>query len=80
MMIQTTDLTKGATTCSGRAEVTEGICGREPHGFPGNLWEAHHLQEETVQIERVNSVQGIQTRQGFLGKVVNWSGLEEVLG
>ena len=62
MMIQTKDLTEGATTCSGGAEVTEGVGGREPHSFPGNLWEAHHLQEETVWMDRVNAVHGIQTR------------------
>ena len=45
MMIQTTDLTKEATTYSGGAEVMEGIGSREPHSFPGNHWEAHHLQE-----------------------------------
>ena len=31
---------------SGGAEVMEGVGGREHHGFQGNLWEAHHLQEE----------------------------------
>ena len=80
MTIQTTDLTKGATTCSGGAEVAEGIGGREPHGFPGNLQEAHYLQEETVWMDRVNAVHGIQTRCGFPGKVANWGGPEEVLG
>ena len=61
-MIKTTELNKGATTCSGGAEVEEGIGGREPHSFPGNLWEAHLLQEERVQMDRVNAVHGIQTR------------------
>ena len=59
MMIQTTDLTKEATTPSTGAEVTEGIGSRESHGFPGNLWEAHHLQEETIWMDRVNAVLGI---------------------
>ena len=62
MMIQTTDLTEGVTTHSGGAEVMEGIGSKEPHSFPGNLWEAHHIQEEIVQIDRVNAVHGIQTR------------------
>ena len=57
----------GVTICSRGAEVTEGVSGREPHSFPGNLQEAHHLQEETVQMDRMNAVQGIQTRLGFLG-------------
>ena len=63
--IQTTDLTKETTTHSEGAEVTEGVGGRESHGFPGNLQEAHPLQEETVWFDRVNAVQGIQTRSGF---------------
>ena len=49
----------------------EGIGGGEPHDIPENLWEAHHLQEETVQMDRVNAVHGIQTRQGFPGKAAN---------
>ena len=62
MMIQTMDLTKGVTTHSDGAWVTEGIGSREPHGFPGNLQKAHHLQEETVWMDRVNTARGIQTR------------------
>ena len=62
MMIQTMDLTKGAATRSREAEVEEGIGGREPQSFPGNLQEVHFLQEETVWMERVNVVHGIQTR------------------
>ena len=62
MMIQTMDLTERAITHSRRAVVVEGVGGREPYSFPGNLWEAHHLLEETVQMDRVNAVQGIQTR------------------
>ena len=62
MTIQTTDLTEGVTTHSGGAKVMEGIGGIEPHSFSGNLLEAHHLQEETVWMDRVNAVQGIQTR------------------
>ena len=80
MMMQTTDLTEGVKTCSRGVEVVEGIGGRESHSFPGNLWEAHHLQEETVWVDRVNTVHDIQTRQGHLGKVANQGGLEEVLG
>ena len=80
MMIQTTDMTKGVTTHSGGTEVIEGIGGRDPQGFPGNLQEAHHHQEETVWMDRVNAVHCIQTRKGFLGKVVNQGRLEEVLG
>ena len=80
MMIQTTDLTKGATTHNGGAEVAEGLGGREPQSFPGNLWEAHHLHEEAVQMDRVNAVHGIQPSQGFLGKGANQGGLEETLG
>ena len=57
MIIQTMDLTEGATTHSRGAKVIEGIGSREPYGFPGNLQEAHPLQEETV-----NAVHGIQTR------------------
>ena len=33
-MIQTMDLTKGMNTCSGGAEVKEGIGRIEPHSFP----------------------------------------------
>ena len=62
MMIQTPDLTKGPTTHSGGAEITEGVGGREPHSFLRNLQEAHHLQEETVWMDRMNVVHGIQTR------------------
>ena len=62
MTIPAMDLTKGATTNSGGAKAAEGVGGREPHGFPGNLQEAHHLQEEAVQIDRVNAVHNIQTR------------------
>ena len=62
MTIQTMDLTEGVTTHHGGAEVVECIGGREPHGFPGNLQEAHHLQEETVWMDRVNAVHGILTR------------------
>ena len=72
-------LAEGATTHSEGVVVTEGIGTREPHGFPGNLWKACPLQEETVQMDRVNAVQGIQTRQGFLGKVDNQGRPEEVL-
>ena len=62
MTIQTMDLTEGATTHSGGAKVTEGMGSREPHGFPGNLWEADHHWEDTVWMVRVNAVHGIQTR------------------
>ena len=46
----------------------EDVGSREPHSFPGNLWEVHHLQEETVQMDRVNAVHGIQPDEGFQGK------------
>ena len=62
MMKQTTDLTEGVTTHSGGAMVMVGIGSRVPHSFLGNLWEAHHLQEEAVQMHRVNAVPSIQTR------------------
>ena len=80
MTIQTMDLTEGVTTHSRGAKVTEGICGREPHSFPGNLQEAHHHQEEKVQMDRLNTVHGIQTRQGFPERAANQGGLEETLG
>ena len=79
MIIQTMDLTKRVSTHSRGAEAVEGIEGREPKDFPGNLQEAYHLQEETVQMDRVNAVHGIQTRQGFPGKVANWGRLEGAL-
>ena len=59
------DLTKlGVTTHSGGAEVTEDIrLQRVPHDFLGNLWEAHHLQEETVSDgQNEHAVHSIQTR------------------
>ena len=62
MTIQTMDLIDGVTTHSGGAKVKGGIGSREPHGFPGNLWEGHPFWEETVQMDRVNEVHGIQTR------------------
>ena len=62
MMIQTMDLTEGVTTHSGQAEIMEGVGSREPRGFPGNVQEAHHLQEERVWMYRMNTVHGIQTR------------------
>ena len=58
----------------------ECVGSRESHGFPGNIWEAQHLQEENVQVDRVNAAHGIQTRLGFQVKVANWGGSEEVLG
>ena len=80
VMIQTMDLTEGVTTHSREAEVMGGVDGREPHSFPGNLQDAPHLQEETVQMDRVNAVHGTQTRQGFPGRATNQGGLEEALG
>ena len=80
MTIQTMDLTEGATTHNGGTEVMEGVGGREPHGFLGNLQDTHHLQGETVWMDRVSAVHGIQTRQEFLGKVANWGRLEEASG
>ena len=62
MTIQTMDLIDRVTTHSGGAKVEGGIGGREPHSFTGNLQEDHPLQEETVQMDRVNKVHGIQTR------------------
>ena len=56
------DLIDGVTTHSGGAKIKGGIGGRQPHSLPGNLWEAHPLQEETVQMDRVNEVHGIHTR------------------
>ena len=49
-------------------------------GFLGNHWEAHPLWEETVQIGRVNEVHNIQTRQGFLRRVVDQGRQEEASG
>ena len=80
MMIWTTDLIDQVTTHSRGAKVKWGVGGREPHGFPGNLQEAHPIWEETVWMDRVNKAHGIQTRWGFLGKAANWGGPEEVLG
>ena len=65
LMMQTMDLIVGATTCRGGAKVNGGVGGREPHDFPGSLWEAHPLQEETVQMEGVNKVPGILPDEGF---------------
>ena len=62
MTIQTMYLSKGVTTHSRGAKVAEGIGDRESHGFSGNLHEAHHLQEETVHLDGVNTVHGMQTR------------------
>ena len=62
MMIQTMDLMEGVTTHSRGPEVKEGIGSREPNDFPGNLLEAHPLQAETVWMDRVKAVHGIQTR------------------
>ena len=62
MMTQTMDLAKGAMNCSRGAKITEGVSIRDPHSFPGNLWEAHPLQEERVWKDRVNTIQGIQSR------------------
>ena len=74
------DLIKSATPYSKGDEVKGGKYGREPHSLPGNLQGAHHLQEETVQTDRVNKAHCIQTRQGFLWKVADQSELEEALG
>ena len=74
------DLIEGATTCSGGAKVKGGIGSSEPHGFPGNLWEAHPLREEAVWMDRVNKVHSIQTRQEFLWKLANQVRPEEALG
>ena len=62
MMIQTTDLIDGVTPHSRGAKVEGGIGGREFHGFPGNLQEAHPLWEEKVWMDIVNEVHTIQTR------------------
>ena len=62
MTMWTAELIDRAFTCSGGAKVKGGIGGREPQGFLGNLWEANPLQEETVWIDTVNDVCGIQTR------------------
>ena len=80
MMILTTDLIEKVALCSGRAEVKGGKHSREPHGFPGNLWEAPPLQEKTVLMDRVNEAHDIQTRWGFLRKVAYQGELEEALG
>ena len=62
MMIQTMELINRASTHSEGAEVKGGRGGREPHGFLGNLQEAHSHWEETVWLDRVNEVCSIQTR------------------
>ena len=67
MMIQITDMTEGATTCSRGAEVMEGIGSKEPHSFPGNLLETHHLQEERVQMDRVQFM-AFKPDKGLQGK------------
>ena len=61
MKIQTMELIDRAFTFSGRAKVKGGIGGREPHAFLGNCLEAHPIWEETVWMDRVNKVYGIQT-------------------
>ena len=80
MLIQTMELINVVTPHSAGAEVEGGIGSREPYSFLGNLWKAHPLQEETVWMDRVNRVHGIQPRQGFQGKAANQGGLEEALG
>ena len=80
MMVWTVELINRASTHSGEAEIGGGIGGREPQGSLGNLQEVHPLWEETVQMDRVNNVCGIQTRQGFLRKVANQGTQEEALG
>ena len=62
MTVQTMDLIDGVTTCRGGVEVKGGIGAREPHGFPGNLWEVHPLWEETAWMDGVNEVHRIQPR------------------
>ena len=79
-MTWTMDLIEGLTPHSEGAEVEGGKDSREPHSFPGNLWEAHPLWEETVWMDRVNEVHGIQTKWGFLRKVANQDKPDEVLG
>ena len=74
------DLINRATSNRGGARVEEDVGSKEPHGFPGNLWETHLLWEKAVQMDRVTEVHGIQPRQGFLGKTGNQGGLEEALG
>ena len=81
-MMQTTDLINGVTPSSEGAMVKGDKDGREPHSFPGNLWEVDTLQEETVQMDRVtvNKAHGIQTRQGFLRKAADQGEPEGALG
>ena len=62
MMIWTVELINRVSTHSGGSKVEGGIGGREPHGFQGNIQEAHPLWEETVQMDRVNEIHGIQTK------------------
>ena len=53
MLIQTTDLIDWVTTCSRGAKIEGGVGSKEPHSIPGNLWETHPLQQETVWMVRV---------------------------
>ena len=79
MMIQTTDLTKGVTTPIRGAEVEEDIGSREPTASQGTFGRLT-LFRRKLWMDRVNTVHGIHTRQGFLGNVANQGGLKEVLG
>ena len=80
MTTQTTDLIGRVTPHSEGAEVEGGKDGRQPHSFPGNLWKAYHLWEETVQMDRVNEVHSFQTRWEFLRKVADQGKPGETLG
>ena len=80
MTILTAELVARASPHSGVAEVKGGIGGREPHGFQGNLREVHHLQKDTVWMDRVTKGWGTQTRQGILWEVEDQGRQEEALG
>ena len=50
----------------------QSVGSREPHGFPGSLWEACHFEEETVQMDRVNAkFIAFKPDEGYSGKAAN---------
>ena len=62
MMILIAEPINGVLTHNGGPKVKEGIGGRGPQGVLGTLKEAHHLQEEAVQIGRANEVCNIHIK------------------
>ena len=80
MMIWTTEPIDAAFTHNWGAKVKGSIGGREPQGFLVTFQEAQPHWEEIVQIDRVNEVCNIQTRQRILRRVADQGGQEEASG